>query len=313
MVTSEPWLLDVDALVVPAGPTGDLGVLGEAMDLAIGDGGELRALVAGTVVSRTRKGFGPDRPVTVPLPESRPRRSFAASSSPPQSSRQRICRRPGAPADAAAAAVRVAADHSWGRIAIPLLGTGAGSLDPLVVAPIVLRGVRIALRQLRENSLVRVDLLVPDPTVTTALLDAAAELGAHRPSNDAPGGRDLLDVTVDAHSLADVLLMRDLEPPLAVGILGGWGTGKSFVMQLMQQRMDDIRSRPVDAAEAWPVADAPGGTGLTEHVGHVYRVNFNVWTYAHADLWAGLMQTIFEELNRQLSLEAALGRAGSTR
>jgi hypothetical protein len=45
-------------------------------------------------------------------------------------------------------------------------------------------------------------------------------------------------------------------------------------------------------------------------VGHVYLIKFNAWTYAKSNLWASLMQTIFVELNNQLTLERKLVGAG---
>ncbi len=162
----------------------------------------------------------------------------------------------------------------------------------------------VALRQLSENPITDVDIVVLDPLLVEHLSKLTSVMRAERPSNDVPTGADLLDIAIEARSLADLLLLRELEPPLAVGVLGGWGSGKSFVMHLIQQRMDEIRAKQVPAGQAWPEAD---GTAW-EYVGHVYQVRFNAWTYAHTDLWAALMYTIFDELNRQLAVDELLGK-----
>jgi predicted KAP-like P-loop ATPase len=125
--------------------------------------------------------------------------------------------------------------------------------------------------------------------------------------NDTAQDRDLLDLKDEINALSGLLLMRDLEPPMTVGILGGWGGGKSYIMHLMQQRMTDVRSGKVDPAiEAWNAN--PNHEKLSPYVGHIYQIKFDAWTFAKSDLWASLMQTIFFELNRQISLEQQLAR-----
>ena len=127
--------------------------------------------------------------------------------------------------------------------------------------------------------------------------------------NESAQAEDLLNLKDEVNALSDLLLMRDLEPPMAVGILGGWGGGKSYIMHLMQERMTQIRSRKVDLEpenEAWNVD--PNYEKLSPYVGHIYQIKFDAWTFAKSNLWASLMQAIFCELNRQISLEQQLAR-----
>ncbi|MBC8069091.1 MAG: hypothetical protein IAG13_12220, partial [Deltaproteobacteria bacterium] len=163
--------------------------------------------------------------------------------------------------------------------------------------------------------LARIESLPPPVELRTVLLVAPgiaafADVGARplRPqafANDAVGGADLLDNGVEAGALAEMLLQREMEPPLVVGVLGGWGSGKSFALELIAQRMRQIRALPVDRQMAWP--DDP--EHAFTYVGHVYTVRFDAWTFAKADLWASLMGTIFDELERQLTLEQRLATA----
>jgi hypothetical protein len=321
VLTEQAWLLDVDALVVPVGETGRLGPIGEvfaeALRSAIPDRPDLQTTVTNAVARLRQSALRPARPVVVhlppPVPDGFVGTLIITTADPPPAVDTASGPTLETVGAAAAAAVRVAAERGLHRIAVPIPGPDEAGLAAALVAPVVFREVRTALRLLAENPLERIDLVVLEPSLATALSEQAAELRSPLPSNDLPGGRDLLDVTVDAHSLADMLLMRDLEPPLAIGVLGGWGSGKSFVMHLMQERMTEIRAQRVDPEQAWPAAPPAGdgdSAGVTEHVGHVYQICFNAWTYAHADLWAALMQTVFEELNRQLSLESALEKAG---
>ncbi|MEM9214850.1 MAG: P-loop NTPase fold protein [Cyanobacteria bacterium P01_F01_bin.150] len=124
--------------------------------------------------------------------------------------------------------------------------------------------------------------------------------------NDVANGKDLLGIEDEVNALAEVLGMRALRPPLAVGILGGWGSGKSFVMHLMRQRLKSIYQQSVSKQRAWAVEANNQSEEISPFVGHIYQIYFNSWTYAKADLWSSLMQTIFYELNYQLTLEKHL-------
>jgi WD40 repeat protein/predicted KAP-like P-loop ATPase len=127
-------------------------------------------------------------------------------------------------------------------------------------------------------------------------------------SNDQATGEDSLDVTKELESLADVLMLRSLEPPLAVAILGGWGSGKSFGMHLIEKRITEIRCQQLDKSKTW--GEQGEEKDVSPYVGHVYQIKFNAWSYAKSDLWASLMQTIFEQLDRQLTLEQQLREVG---
>jgi predicted KAP-like P-loop ATPase len=122
--------------------------------------------------------------------------------------------------------------------------------------------------------------------------------------NDLAQGEDRLNVKLEINALTNLLMLRDLKPPLAVGILGGWGSGKSFCLYLMKQRINEIRSKALTEAQAWGNTDQ-----LSPYVGHIYQIEFDAWTYAKSNLWASLMQKIFLELNRQISLEQKLEAA----
>jgi ABC-type dipeptide/oligopeptide/nickel transport system ATPase component len=124
--------------------------------------------------------------------------------------------------------------------------------------------------------------------------------------NDSSEGEDLLGIQMEVDALAEVLAMRDLQPPLAVGILGSWGSGKSFVMHLMSQRLKALYKAQVSKEQAWKSESDNKSDDSYPYVGHIYQIHFNSWTYAKVDLWSSLMQTIFYELNQQLTLEKHL-------
>jgi len=113
--------------------------------------------------------------------------------------------------------------------------------------------------------------------------------------NDAESGEDLLDVNTQAGALADTTAFKDLEPPFVVGILGGWGSGKTFAFNLISERLAEIQSHDVSATNDEQI----------DYVGHIFLVKFDAWTYAKGDLWSSLMYQILIDLNAQLDLQKA--------
>jgi KAP family P-loop domain len=86
---------------------------------------------------------------------------------------------------------------------------------------------------------------------------------------------DLLGTGRDAAALADLLLLDELVPPVAVGVFGPWGSGKSTLIRLVQQE--------ITAREA--------------AVPKVAQINFDAWSYADAEnLWASLTAELFDQL-----------------
>ena len=93
--------------------------------------------------------------------------------------------------------------------------------------------------------------------------------------------------------LVSVLLARDTAPPLAVGLLGDWGSGKSFLMALMQERVDEIAAlRRAGRPEAAPFC------------GEVRQIRFNAWHYVDTSLWASLAAALFDGLAKDGKADA---------
>ena len=97
--------------------------------------------------------------------------------------------------------------------------------------------------------------------------------------------RDLIGIRVEADALAYLIASRDVRPPLAIGLFGDWGSGKSFLMRSVQQRIRDLeqkaRSVPQGSVPVWR---------------NVRQIEFNAWEYVQGNLWAGLLERIFREL-----------------
>ena len=97
--------------------------------------------------------------------------------------------------------------------------------------------------------------------------------------SDATADDDALDRGADAAALAELITARSARPPLAVGLFGDWGEGKSHFLGLLQQRVTAV-ARP--------------GNVLAHQA--VRQVRFNAWHYAETDLWASLVAELFAQL-----------------
>jgi KAP family P-loop domain/WD domain, G-beta repeat len=119
---------------------------------------------------------------------------------------------------------------------------------------------------------------------TVRLWELIAERSVPRRSayhSDDSEGADRLNRLTEATALADLLLSRSARPPLAVGLFGEWGEGKSYFLRLLIEQVSAI---------------ANGSDVFAHH--HVRQVRFNAWHYAETDLWASLVAEIFGQLAR---------------
>lgn len=121
-------------------------------------------------------------------------------------------------------------------------------------------------------------------------------------STDTPGlagdvlsSDDQLGIEDDVRILCQLALARSTKPPLAIGLFGDWGTGKSFFMRRMQTRVKEMQHEATTSL-------ARGGTSL--YCDNVVQVTFNAWHYADSNLWASVMTRIFESLKESTSDKA---------
>lgn len=92
-------------------------------------------------------------------------------------------------------------------------------------------------------------------------------------------GNDYLDIREDVQTLAAVMLAKEVPPPLAIGLFGDWGTGKSFFMGSLRKATEDFSSRNDPALCA-----------------HVVSIWFNAWHYAETNLHASMVEFILDKL-----------------
>ena len=91
-------------------------------------------------------------------------------------------------------------------------------------------------------------------------------------------GDDHLGITTDVHMLADVVASRFVRPPLSIGLFGNWGTGKSFFMRQMRERVREL----ADAAARAEVLAGQHGASVSSYCLAVRQITFNAWHLVEA-------------------------------
>lgn len=106
-------------------------------------------------------------------------------------------------------------------------------------------------------------------------------------SNDQTTIKDSLNMEIQAERFARLFVAEDVFPPLSLGLFGNWGVGKTYFMQLIQQKITALTTGKT-------------GDGKSPYVGRVAQITFNAWHYIDADLWANLAVRIFDGLAEEL-------------
>lgn len=101
--------------------------------------------------------------------------------------------------------------------------------------------------------------------------------------SDSDSGADYLNIMPDVNSFALLLAAKTFDPPLAVALLGRWGSGKSFFMQKLRDQIVRLSDRD-------SIYFCKG----------IANVHFNAWSYMDANLWASITTRIFEGLSQYI-------------
>jgi predicted nuclease with TOPRIM domain len=94
-----------------------------------------------------------------------------------------------------------------------------------------------------------------------------------------PQDEDRLGVRTYVSMLATVIARRDTPLPLSVGLFGEWGSGKSYFMGLLRDKIQTLSE-----------------SGDKAYWREIVPISFNAWHYADTNLWASLGNEIFEQL-----------------
>jgi len=104
------------------------------------------------------------------------------------------------------------------------------------------------------------------------------------------GAVDHSGAQAEADAFAAMIAARQFVPPLAIGIFGEWGSGKSFFMRLVYDAIEQRRP--------WPLQAPLSSDGGIDLLNNVVQIRFNAWHYAETNLWASLVDHIFTSLDR---------------
>jgi KAP family P-loop domain len=154
-------------------------------------------------------------------------------------------------------------------------------MDESGISPAALRDA--FLEELAKAGITDLGSFKPDPNPSAR--DVYASL-----DNDKSVDRgDALRARAEAGALARIAALEDTAAPLAIGVFGDWGAGKTSFM-------DTIRKVIKDELET----HAP-------YCERIVQINFNAWHFIETNLWASLVSHIFTELDREL--RPAIGEA----
>lgn len=109
---------------------------------------------------------------------------------------------------------------------------------------------------------------------------------------------DHLNFKHDVHALAALIAYEKTPLPLAIGLFGNWGSGKSSFMRQLQKRVHTLSTEQYDNKEV--VAASNGEMPYCSKIAHI---TFNAWHFSDANLWASMMVHIFDELLKAIVVE----------
>jgi hypothetical protein len=123
-------------------------------------------------------------------------------------------------------------------------------------------------------------------------------LGAKEDSRILPGfdadsdkGDDQLDIKPDVMAFAGLIAARTLKPPLSIGLFGEWGSGKTFFMRMLARQVAYLARQGRDELHRNKTRQRE-----QPYYRRIVQIEFNAWHYADGNLWASLVQHIFDNL-----------------
>lgn len=155
------------------------------------------------------------------------------------------------------------------------------------------------------NSLFKSGLYIFNPDGLEALLDLlSTSIGEIRkgkkglrilPNFKSDSGfdniEDKLDFNADIESLAALTAYRKTSTPLAIGLFGNWGKGKSYFMHHLAKRIVEYQTTDIDS-----------------FCSRIVNVHFNSWHYSDTNLWASLANNIFATLKNYVNNEGGTAK-----
>ncbi|WP_437328863.1 P-loop NTPase fold protein [Sorangium sp. So ce381] len=113
---------------------------------------------------------------------------------------------------------------------------------------------------------------------------------------DGPRGPDLLNIEREVEAFAMLIAGRMTITPLSIGIFGAWGSGKSFFMRAVRERVAALAAlaRHVSSEERAACA----------YHGQIAQVEFNAWHYSERNIIASMVDHLFRNLRFDAQADA---------
>jgi hypothetical protein len=106
-------------------------------------------------------------------------------------------------------------------------------------------------------------------------------------SADTRAAHDLVGIGAEVDAFAYLMAAKALKPPLAIGLFGDWGAGKTYFMQSLKERIFRITEDARHSKK--PQKD------LSVYK-YIVQIEFNAWHYVEGELWASLVEHILHNL-----------------
>jgi KAP-like P-loop domain-containing protein len=130
-------------------------------------------------------------------------------------------------------------------------------------------------------------------------VDRAAPVPLTSFSADVYDEKDLLGIDRSVDALALLIASTRTDTPLAIGVFGPWGSGKSFFMRHLRRRIWSLAEREQRRVSAWRQKRKEGSAKPDDaplYYGQVAQVEFNAWHYNEGNLVASLVDHLFRNL-----------------
>jgi hypothetical protein len=112
--------------------------------------------------------------------------------------------------------------------------------------------------------------------------------------NDEPQNKeDLLDYKTYAQILGDIIVKKTITPPVTFGIYSSWGSGKSFLLNEIENYIKSMEIKPKSCCKICRNYEK------TRKENYVF-IKFNAWEYSGSDiLWAGLVKCLYDQVENE--------------
>lgn len=116
-------------------------------------------------------------------------------------------------------------------------------------------------------------------------------------TSDIRAEQDLVGIGAEIDAFAYLIAAKALQPPMAIGLFGDWGSGKSFFMEALRKRIHTI------TADAQQSGQPQKKISIYKYIA---QIEFNAWHYVEGELWASLVEHIFRNLKTRSGDEPTL-------